>query len=270
MANIIESDEKLEVGSNLPVIPEGPATFDSLEAEAVALGEKFSFVTLHSADMIADAEEMLDGKAQDLKTFIEREYPVTAHHYDRLELLSEVLAPAKIEGQLANESGKFQTAEANAAIDELLENRRQLAKLGRAAGLPASLFSLDIGGNSRRLNVLVMRMEEVVTNAERFQARMPDKKKVAALIESTRDVVKKQKKARQQAKLLRTQRSLDTLRAEQYERLLLNILQYLSAQGQAAFDGDKSREARYALDHTYGKLGGVKKVEDGEAKTDVA
>lgn len=269
MANIIEADEKLEVGWTLPVIPDGPVTLESLEAEAIALGDKFSFVTHHSADMIADAEEMLAGQSTDLPVFIEREYPVTAYHFDRIALLCEILAPAKTEGDVANESGKAQTAEANAAINELLEYRRVFAKLGRAAGLPTSLFALEVDGNTRRLNVILMRMEEVLTNVERFEKRMPDKKKVARLIESTRSVVSKQKKARQQAKLLRTQRTLDTLRAEQYERLLLNILQYVSAQGQAAFDGDKGREARYALDHTYGKRSLVEPVEQA-AKTTAA
>lgn len=269
MANIIEANEKLEVGWTLPVIPDGPVTLESLEAEAIALGDKFSFVSLHSADMIADAEEMLAGREQDLAEFIEREYPVTSDHYDRIVLLCEIMAPAKTEGDVANESGKTQTADANAKIDKLLDNRRQFANLGRAAGLPESLFSLDVRSNTRRLNVIAMRMEEVAANVERFEKRMPDKKNLARLLESTREILGAQKRARRQAKLLRTQRTLDTLRAEQYERLLLNILMYLSAQGQAAFYGDKAREARYALDHSYGKRSLVEPVEE-EAETDAA
>lgn len=268
MANIIEADEKLEVGWTLPVIPEGPVTRESLEAEAIALGDKFSFVSIHSADMIADAEEMLAGQSTDLPEFRDRGYPVTSYHFDRLALLNEIMAPAKTEGDVTNESGKTQTADANAKIDVLLDNRRFFDRVGRAAGLPATLFALETK-NSRRINVVTMRMEEVVANVERFLSRLPDKAKVVERLESTRTIISAQKKARRQAKLLRTQRTLDTLRAEQYERLLLNILLYMSAQGQAAFEGDKGREARYALDHSYGKRSVVERVEE-EAETDAA
>ena len=249
---IVEEAEKLDVGSELPVIPEGPVTEESLEAEASALGTDFTEVQYSVADLIADAEEMLENRAADLAEFLSREYAVTEFHYDRLGLLVGILAPAHTEGDAALESSKAQTKTADEALDVLLDNRRRFGAIGRAAGLPSGLFALQTK-NSRRLNVVVMRMEEVLANVIRFRARLPDKKRVDELVESTRAVIAEQKTARRKAKLLRLQRQMDTLRAEQFERLLLNVLQYLSAQGEAAFAEEPARAARYALDHTYGR-----------------
>ena len=265
--SIVSPSERIEVGSELPRIPPGPVTHESLEAEAAGLGDGFTEVTWHAADLVADAEEILEGRA-DLEEFIEREYAVTADHFDRVELLKDVLAPAKAEGEVIAKASQKLTENADAALKTLLTNRSTIAGIGKAAGLPESLFSLQTR-NTTRLNVVAFRMEQVLANVVQFRARMPDKKKLDKLVVESRRILDEQKELRRRRDLMRVQRSLDTARAERYERLLLDILIYLSAQGQAAFGDDPSREGRYRLDHTYGRRSKVEPLAPETPASDV-
>jgi hypothetical protein len=131
--------------------------------------------------------------------------------------------------------------------------------LGKAAGLPTGLFALELTG-SVRLNVLMMRMEEVLQNVQAYWNQLPDQARLTAMVAEARTLIDQQKELRQSARLLRADRSIEGRKAARLERLLLNALQYLSAQGLAAFPGDAVREPRYRLDQLYGRR--ASKVQD--------
>lgn len=235
----------------LPIVPTDDVTIDSLKAEAAALGDRFPEVVAHIADLIADAEEMLQGRA-DLDDLMARSFPVTAGLFRRIELLHGTLAPLAAESARHVELGKALTDEAEAARVRLLDIRAQLAALAKAAGLPATLFSLATR-KTTRLNVVMMKMDAVLENVRHFQARLPDPTRVNALVVEARAVMDQQKQSRRKSRLMHAERTVDGREQERYERLLLDALVYLSAQGLAAYPGDVVRERRYRLDHVYGR-----------------
>jgi len=226
-------------------------TLAGLQAEAAALGDHFSEVTAHPGDLVADAEEILTAKA-DLADLIARKFKVSQGLLTRIELLTKQLAPYVAELQRLATAATLNTAEADKARVRLLEIRTLLAALGKAAGLPADLFALE-SRKSDRLNVVMMRMDVVLENVALYKEHLPDTARVDALMVEARAVMDAQKTARRGARLMRTDRTQGSLQQERWERLLLDAMQYLSAQGLAAYPGDATREARYRLDHVYGR-----------------
>src|SRR5690606_12964371 len=85
------------------------------------------------------------------------------------------------------------------------------------------------------------------------RAELPDGLRVDQLVLRARELIDTQKDARASARLMRAETTAQIKSRNRLERLLLDAMIYLSAQGLAAFDGDELREARYRLDHVYGK-----------------
>ncbi len=233
----------------LPDIPLAMPTAESLLAEAASMGA-FSEVTVHVADLVADAEEMLGGE-EDLPDLTARGYRVSAGVFERIRLLMGFLAPHRAELGRVDEAAAIKTQQAEAARVRLLEIRGRIAALGKAASLPASLFSLD-SHRTNRLNVVMMKMEEVLENVGVVRDHLPDRQRVDALVVEARQLIDAQKTARREARLMRANRTMGTLERERLERLLFDALIYVSAQGLAAYGDDPTRRARYSLDHCYG------------------
>ncbi len=226
-------------------------TLESLKAEAAALGDRFSEVTAHTGDLVADAEEMLQAES-DLKDLEARRFSVSKGLFKRIRLLHDALSPLAAEGARHVELGKALTDKAEGARVRLLDIRSELGALGKAAGLPATLFSLATK-KTTRLNVVMMKMDTVLENVGHFQSRLPDPARVNALVVEARALIDQQKDARRKSRLMHAERSVDGREQERFERLLLDALMYLSAQGLAAYPGDVVREPRYRLDHVYGR-----------------
>ncbi|MBI5498577.1 MAG: hypothetical protein HY904_26485 [Deltaproteobacteria bacterium] len=233
-----------------PAIPLESPTQDSLLAEAAALGDHFSEVTSHPADVIADAEEML-GARQDLADLIAREYPVSEGMLKRIELLKDLLSPHAAELVRSAAASTLKTQDADAACDRLVAIRGELGKIGDAAGIPADLFSLQ-SRKTQRLNVVMMRMDVVLENVAAVRAHLPDKARVDRLVVEARDLIDQQKAARRAARLMRADRGQGSLQQERLERLLMDVMMHVSKQGLAAYPNDPTREARYRLDNVYG------------------
>lgn len=251
MSQIADSNPPtLAAGGELPYVPDGPVTKESLAAEAAALGDGFSDVSTPTGDLVADAEELLESR-DDLPDLVAREYPVTSHHFDRVALLVTLVSGASVPGEVAAGLSVANTKTADAALARLLKIRGEIAGIGKAAGLPEGPFSLQTH-RTTRLNVVMERLEDVLAAVGRFRARMPDKRRLDALAVEARRLIDEQKQARRHAKFLRAERTVDTRQGERYERLLLNVLQYLSAQGLAAYPDDPVREIRYRLEHING------------------
>jgi hypothetical protein len=255
------ADETLAV-SVLPPLPLQAPTQAQLEAAAALLGDSFPTVSSHPADLVADADELLLARA-DAVELARRGYAVADGQFERVALLRSMLAPLAAEQKLVAEVSKVKTEAAEAARARLLAIRTSLANIGKAGGLPAGVFSLDTN-NTTRLNVVMMKMEEVLHTVQAYRARLPDQQRVDQLVTEARGLIDAQRVNRQAARLLRTDGTLENRKQARLERLLLNALQFLSAQGLAAFPEDPVREPRYRLDHVYGNR--VSKVADPGAK----
>lgn len=117
----------------LPRVPLEMPTAESIRAEAAAMGDHFSEVTTHPADLLADAEEILTAIA-DLDDMIHRRFKVTPGLLKRIELLKGMLAPHVAELQRAATAGQVATKDADDALARLLVIRSELGKLAKAAG----------------------------------------------------------------------------------------------------------------------------------------
>jgi hypothetical protein len=239
-----------------------------LLAEAAALGDNFTDVTAHPADLVADAEEMLEARA-DLAELKERRYAVSEGLLKRIELLRTELAPMLAEEDRAMEISKAQTEAAESARLELLDTRRQLALIGAAAGLPSNLFSLETS-RTTRLNVVLMKMEEVLANVGAVRERLADPVRVDGLVTRAGELIDSQKEARADAKLSRLERKGQVRTRNRLMRLLYDAMIHLSAQGLAAYPGDATREGRYRLDHVYGRRPSLVKDPGAGGETGVA
>ncbi len=233
----------------LPDVPLAMPTAESLLAEAASMSS-FSEVTIHPADLVADAEEMLGGE-EDLPDLLSRGYRVSEGVFERIRLLMGLVAPAQAELGRVDAASALKTRQAEDARVRLLEIRGQFAALGKAASLPSSLFSRETH-RSNRLNVVMMRMEVVLENVGVVRDHLPDQQRVDALVIEARKLIDAQKEARREARLMRATRTLGTLERERIERLLFDTLLYVSAQGLAAYADDPTRHKRYSLDHCYG------------------
>jgi hypothetical protein len=234
----------------LPKVPNTACTDASLRAEAATMGDRFSEVTCHPADLIADAEEML-GAQEDLTELIRRGYAVNEHHIKRIRLLKDFIVPSLAEQTRIEELSQAKTQEAEQARQELLDIRGQIGAIGKAAGLEPGLFS--VGRKSTRLNVVMLKMDEVLENVRVLRTRLPDAERVDKLVTRARELIDTQKETRMQARFMRRERSADVRERERYERMLYDVMMYVSAQGLAAYSNDPAREARYSLDHIYGR-----------------
>jgi hypothetical protein len=249
-------DESSVVISN-PLPLEAPSEA-SLVAEASMLGDAFTEVSAHPADLIADAEEMLRARG-DVADLQKRGFEVSDGQFERVRLLVEMLKPLSALQTRQAEASKLKTADAEATRLRLLEIRSDLAALGKAARLPLGLFSLETQ-RTQRLNIVIMKMEDVLANVKTALASMPDKQRVGTLVAEARQLIDQHKEARQMAKLIRSDRTIENRKAARYERMLFSALQYLSTQGLAAYPRDLTREAMYRLDHVYGRR--ASKVKD--------
>ena len=241
----------LQAIHDAPSIDLNQPSEQSLLAEAAALGDRFSEVTAHPADLIADAEEMLRAES-DLPDLLERGYAVSAGLFTRVRLLQEMLTPLSAEGGRVETLSQAQTQAAEAARKELLGIRRELARIGRAARLPSSLFSLETR-RTTRLNVVMMKMSEVLANVAAVRQVLPDKSRVDTLVTRAGELMDEQKEARRQSRFMRAERTRTVDQRNRLSRLLFDAMSYLSAQGFAAYPDDAAREPLYRLDHVYGR-----------------
>lgn len=244
-------DDVVAVTVKAKWIPTETPTKAALEAEAAALGDSFSEVTSHEADLVADAEELLRARA-DANELQTRGYRVSDGQFERVKLLVELLVPLHAAQNRQIEAGKAKTAAAEAARARLIAIRSELGLIGRAAGLPASVFSLETS-STQRLNVVMMKMDEVLENVRAYREHLPDKQRLDALVTEARNLIDEQKGLRRDARLIRTDTHLDGRKTARFERMLLDVMQHLSAQGLAAYSADKAREPLYRLDHVYGR-----------------
>lgn len=226
------------------------------------LGDSFTPVASHPADLVADADEMLLARA-DAAELARRGYKVSDGQFERVAVLRSMLAPLAAQQTRVVEVSKVKTEAAEQARVRLIEIRADFARLGKAAGLPSGIFSLETS-NTQRLNVVMMKMEEVLNNVQAYRALLPDGGRIDQLVTEARGLLDAQRVNRQEARLLRNDGTLDNRKQARLERLLLSAMQYLSAQGLAAWPNDAVRETRYRLDHTYGNR--TSKVADPGAK----
>jgi len=234
-----------------PTVDLEAPTEAKLKAEAAALGNRYTKVTSHPADLLADATEMLEAE-QDLKDLTERGYQVGPGLLVRIKMLSDFIAPHLAEEERAAVWSKAQTEGAEETRKRLLELRTKLALIGKAAGLPTSLFSLETK-KTTRLNVVRMKMDEVLANVAEVGPHMPDKKRVDAIVLEIRQLLDQQRDQRAESRVSSTESRARIRQRQRYERLLFEAMQYLSAQGLAAYPDDETRDARYRLDHVYGR-----------------
>ncbi len=235
----------------LPAVDLEEPTQASLLAEAAALSSKYTPFCGHPADLLADAEEML-GAEEDIEDLMKRGYAVSPGLVLRIRLLRDMIAPLLAEEDRAAEWSKTKTEQADRIRARLLEIRASLARIGKAAGLPPALFSLD-SARTTRLNVVAMKLEEVLANVKNLRKSLPDKKRVDQLVTEARELLDEHASMRTDARLTGVESRQRVRDRKRLERLLYDAMMYLSAQGLAAYEGDEMREVRYRLDHVYGR-----------------
>lgn len=237
--------------STLPFIPAGKPTNDSLMAEARALGSGFVVVTAPPAAIATDADEMLGG-LEDLAAFAAGSYPVTPDHFSRIQLLRAMLAPQVASRERDQVGIKRHYERAEARRDKLLALRGNIARQAHAAGLDTRLFSVG-KINTERLTSVLWRVDEVLDNTRALRERFANKPLVDRLIAEASALVSEIKEERTRLGLMAQTGQDDTRLQQQIERLLVDTMRFVGAQGLACFDGDERREARYRLDHVYAR-----------------
>lgn len=235
--------------SNLVVIPDHPVTEESLIEEAMAMRTvKATGSTI--AEIKADADEMLGARA-DLHDMQARGYRVSENMFDRVEKLRNMLTPQRLAAAVIVAASAASVTEAEASRRRLLEIRGEFAAIGKAAALSSDLFELGTR-TSNRLTTVVDRMEDVVDAVRKYRDLMPDPQRVSELLAEAESLLRAERDKRIGAKETRAERSARTKLRNRLQRMLLDALQYLSAQGLAAYANDPPRAARFRLDHIYG------------------
>ncbi len=240
-----------DLPSTLPTVAPQEPTLDQLQAEAAMMGDSFTRVSAALADLIADADEMLSA-SEDLNDLRSRGYAISAGMLTRIKLLRDQLAPLAARREQVAALSAAAVGQAEAARKELLRIRRALAGIAHAAGLPEMLFSLQ-STRSNRLNVVMMRLDEVLNQVDAFHEQLPDRARVDTLVVRARQLIDEQRETRSSARLTAADGGMETRTQQRLARLLLDAMIYVSAQGLAAYPDDPMREKRYRLDHVYGR-----------------
>jgi len=246
--------------SDLPSVSGATPTREGLLAEARALGTTFAEVAAAPEDIALDAEEMLEGE-EDLPAFEAAGFPVTAGHFMRIRLLKGELAPLTASRERDGELRKRYTAQAAGRRDALLRLQRRLKRRARAARLPAGLFSLG-RVNTQRLGPVLWRVEEIALHAKDQLARFAQRDLVAQVIDEGLALIATIKTERRKLGLMSEVSVGETRLQQQLERLLVDTMRFVGAQGLALFDEDSKKESRYRLDHVYGRRKPAKPSDD--------
>jgi fructoselysine-6-P-deglycase FrlB-like protein len=228
-------------------------TEKSIMAEVHAQGPVFSVVKQPPADLIADADEMLAFRG-DAKDMAARGYWVTDGMFTRMQLLADLLTRyATGQDESALET-KAKVEEAERARVRLLEIRESLARIGVAAGLQPSQFSLRLDA-TKRLSFVLLNMKKVLLVVKKYRTKLPDRALVDAMVAEATQLISANATLRAKASSDRGARSMDGQVGQQLARMLFEVLQHLSHQGLAAYQKDLSRRAAYRLDHVYARRG---------------
>jgi len=231
-----------------------PVTEAALLEEAAALDPSLPRIAISRGDLVADAKE-LQGASSDLEELMRRKYVINAHTLHRLELLTGLLTPYVVEGDLALSEAEARTASTDVARVRLLAIRTQLAMIAASGGLPAEWFKLSLR-KTDRINPVVQRPREILLLANKKKDDLPDPERVAALIAEGRRLVDAHLELRAERSELRGKGGAASGLVEQLTRLLWDVMLHMSTVGLAAFPEDPSREARYRLDHVYAAKAG--------------
>jgi len=97
------------------------------------------------------------------------------------------------------------------------------------------------------------RLDEVLENAKSLRDRFANKAKVDTLVTEGAALVETIKAERRRLGMMADAGVEETRSQRRLERLLVDTMRFVSAQGLACFDEDPSREARYRLDHVYAR-----------------
>lgn len=235
--------------SSLPSVPLADPTREALEAAVAAMDDVQ--VPTAVADLIADAEEMASA-ADDITDLVARKYKVSAGLVRWIAMLVEELRKVSADREITVvEATPEQTQEMDKSRARLLKIRSELADLAEAAGLPATVFALQTK-RSNRLNVVLMRVGQVLRNARKVLDQLPDHHDAEELIAEGEGIIAAAYNLRTTIGLGRAGRTGETQRQERIERLLLDALVYLSRMGRAAYRRQPARRQKYLLDHIYG------------------
>ncbi len=95
-----------------PFSPKSRPTKESVLAEAAMMGDAYADVTAHPADLVADAEEMLQlrGDAADLER---RKYDVNDFVFEKIAVLAGLLAPSAAQSKQLVEARKLKAADSS-------------------------------------------------------------------------------------------------------------------------------------------------------------
>lgn len=248
--------------NDVPAVSGEMPTRESLLAEARALGKGFSEVAAPPAAIVADAEEMLEGEA-DLPLFEASGFPVTIGHFMRIRLLKNELLPRTALRERNVEVRKKYTAEAHVRRDTLIAFQRRIKRRARAARLPTALFSIG-RINTKRLAAVLWRVEEIALHTRDQLGRFAQQDLVRQLVDETLALIEVIKSERRKLGLMNETGVGETRLQQQIERLLLDAMRYVGAQGMALFDTDRERDTRYRLDHVYGQRTPDSEPDDAE------
>lgn len=257
--------ETVTLAGTLP--PLETPTRESLLAEAEALGESFAKVTAHTADLCADAEVAL-GALADLGDLEERGYAVSLGLLHRISMLGEELIPASAGCMEPPGDNAPETIKAQAVQQRLLAIIGDIAVILEAASVPGEAFSLE-ANSAPGLNVVMMRMQEMLAAATASPAREPDKTRLDDLMTEARQLMDAQDARWRRARLRSTDHFSGGLQVERLKRMLLDALLHLSAQGLAANPGDPLREQTYRLDGIHGRRPSVVGDPAAERRRDI-
>ncbi len=240
--------KKVPQHSNDSVIPSKAVTEESMRVAATSLGDSFARVSYQSADLLAEASEMIIARS-DAPDLAARGYSVTPETFDRIDLLARMLTAAEVDQELIIEDRKLKTSDADEKRARLLVIRDRLARIGEAAGLPESLFSVD----ASRFDTISRDMLKVIGKVRKSISKLPDQAQVETFIDEAKSLIKAERVSRSEGAQFANDRSAATRLVDQIKRLLFDELRHVSKQGTAAYPDDPKRDLAYRLDALYRK-----------------
>ncbi|MBI5496721.1 MAG: hypothetical protein HY904_17035 [Deltaproteobacteria bacterium] len=238
-------EDALKTGRIVP-IPGHTRTPEALRAELRGMGTGFLRTNVPPILLRREAEEM-EHRRVDLAAFREEQLDITEGHFNLIRDLSAMLPVTAAESRTAETAYAGYDEKEDSLALEIRDCARTVRKWCDASGLSTELAAL---GEESDGNLRLMDAAEGLVSKCRAQLRLfKGRRRVKAALEGIEQRVGQMRALRKDQAGEAGTKVMSTVELHRVKRLLLDVMRYVGATGDALFDGDETRAPGYRLQH---------------------
>ncbi|MBI5495162.1 MAG: hypothetical protein HY904_09035 [Deltaproteobacteria bacterium] len=209
---------------------------------------KSDYARYQQPRMIRDGREMQQGRA-DLPLFISKKTPITAAHFDWLDLLLENLDGLGDDQVDVGAQDEVLDEDLQLAVNDVMDARGAISRRAECCGIPLSLFSVE--RSSKDPFAVFNAGSRAARMARKRLTEFNDPAYAETLVEALETALGVLDGLLEGKDGTRSDRGSVSARRAALKRLLFDAMTYLAPWGRDVTAGDPTKEGRYQLDHIF-------------------